>query len=688
MGEFLVHRVRFFDYVPSGIRSMSYNGRRDRLAVARLNGSVDILNFSSNFIQEKVIPGDDRRSIQAICWVGHDRLLSVGLNGEIIEFDLQRLCPKYRLDAFGGPIWCMSCNLEETHLAVGCEDGLIKLFEIVPEKIQFERNLDRQKSRVLSLAWHKSGTMIATGSLDVIRIFDVKSGHCSQRILVDRGVTTLQNRECVVWSLWFLSDYSIVSADSTGKVQFWDWKTGTLLKTHPVTNCDVLTLAVNETEDSIAAGTSEGTVVQFQLLALKSGVADTQWIRTKTFKHHTHDVRAVVHTKSALVSGGVDAQLVIRPLMDKVETKSYEAALRKVLFPHRNLVWCSRKANLLLFQFPEQLELWRLGSSGATGAPGDVLPISKKPEKLLQLKIKGCDHIRCCALSPCGAGLCSPPSTDSACTGYTMRITHHRHCGPEFGEISAAGSSVAVFCRFHRLFVATHQSRVQVVDMVTPGSKHTNTLVPKSGEHSSGNAANHLGVSQFRTNGRAAGVCLYCTLMDSSFFQHHCTVPVYNHLPTAMAIHPQTNNLITVHADHQIFEFSISEKQYTEWSRKLQQQGLHPLWVERDTPITHVTFNPKVPSQIILHDTYMFCVIDQSLRLPTGQSQLYNQVTLKVLSVNARKAQEHAFKICKKFKPLLHVELLLDDSLVVVERPVMEINTQLPAPVRQKKFAT
>lgn len=30
--------------------------------------------------------------------------------------------------------------------------------------------------RVLSLAWHKSGTMIVTGSLDTIRVLDVKSG--------------------------------------------------------------------------------------------------------------------------------------------------------------------------------------------------------------------------------------------------------------------------------------------------------------------------------------------------------------------------------------------------------------------------------------------------------------------------------------------------------------------------------
>ncbi|XP_041048190.1 U3 small nucleolar RNA-associated protein 4 homolog [Carcharodon carcharias] len=686
MGEFLIHRVRFFQFVPSGIRALAQNGRGERLALAREDGSLEIINFTQNFIQEKVIPGNEKRSIEAISWVGENRLLSVGLNGEIIEYDLQRLCPKYRLDAFGGPLWCISCNSEETHLAVGCEDGSVKLFEIVPEKLQFERNLDRQKDRVLSLAWHKSGTMIATGSLDVIRVFDVKSGHCTRRILVDRGDIVFHNRECVVWSLCFLSDYTIVSSDSAGKVQFWDWKTGTLLKTHPVTNCDVLTLAVNKDEDSIAAGTSEGTVVQFQLLAVKSGVADTHWVRTKTFKYHSHDVRAVIHTKSAVVSGGLDAQLVIRPMMDLVETKSYEAALRKVLFPHRNLVCCSRKVNLLLFQFPEQLELWRLGSPGATGTPGDVLPISKIPEKLLQLKNKGCDHIRCCALSPCGTWI-------AFSNIHRVRLYRIQYENDSV-TVNAASRFVKTLQQAHqllfsadstKLFVASDHNRIQVVDLVTLNAKRAHILTPKS------NSLEPVHLLAESADGNwLAGANYGCeiSIYNLKQLKHHCTVPAYNQLPTAIAINPQTNNLITVHADHQIFEFSISEKKYTEWSRALQQQGLHPRWVERDTPVTHVTFNPKVSTQIIIHDAYMFCIIDQLLPLPTEQSNLHNQAILRGLSNKARKTQEHAFKICKKFKPLLHAELLFDGCLVVVERPIMEINAQLPAPVRQKKFAT
>ncbi|XP_009705924.1 PREDICTED: cirhin-like, partial [Cariama cristata] len=169
---------------------------------------------------------------------------------------------------------------------------------------------------------------------------------------------------------------------------------------------------------------------------------------------------------------------------------------------------------------------------------------------------------------------------------------------------------------------------------------------------------------------------------------HHCMVPMYSCAVTAIAIHPVTNNLVIAYSDQQLFEFSIPEKQYTAWSRMVQNCGLHKVWLERDSPITHITFNPKNPSHILLHDIYMFCVLDKSLPLPDNSTLLMNQGTLKQLPETARQRQLHAFKICKKFQPLLFADLLDEKCLVMVERPIMDIKTQLPLPIQQKKFGT
>lgn len=54
MGEFKVHRVRFFEYMPSGIRALAFNPLNERMAVARMDGSVEILHCSDRYFQEKV----------------------------------------------------------------------------------------------------------------------------------------------------------------------------------------------------------------------------------------------------------------------------------------------------------------------------------------------------------------------------------------------------------------------------------------------------------------------------------------------------------------------------------------------------------------------------------------------------------------------------------------------------------
>uniref|UniRef100_A0A2K5E7C2 UTP4 small subunit processome component n=1 Tax=Aotus nancymaae TaxID=37293 RepID=A0A2K5E7C2_AOTNA len=563
MGEFKVHRVRFFNYVPSAIRCVAYNNHSNRLAVSRTDGTVEIYNLSANYFQEKFFPGHESRATEALCWAEGQRLFSAGLNGEIIEYDLQALKIKYAMDAFGGPIWSMAASPSGSQLLIGCEDGSVKLFQITPDKIQFERNFDRQKSRILSLSWHPSGTHIAAGSIDYISVFDVKSGSAVRKMIVDRQYMGVSKRKCIVWGVAFLSDGTIISVDSAGKVQFWDSATGTLVKSHLIANADVQSIAVANQEDSFVVGTAEGTVFHFQLVPVTSNSSEKQWVRTKPFQHHTHDVRTVAHSPTSLISGGTDTHLVIRPLMEKLEVKNYDAALRKITFPHRRLISCSRKRQLLLFQFAHHLELWRLGSTVATGTV----------EAMCLLAVS-----------------------------------------PDGNWLAASGTSAGV----------------------------------------------HL----------------------------HCTVPAYNFPVTAMAIAPNTNNLVIAHSDQQVFEYSIPDKHYTDWSRTVQKHGFHHLWLQRDTPITHISFHPKRPMHILLHDAYMFCIIDKSLPLPNDKTLLYNPFPPTNESDVVQRRTAHAFKISKIYKPLLFMDLLDERTLVAVERPLDDIIAQLPPPIKKKKFGT
>ncbi|NWR79511.1 UTP4 protein, partial [Centropus unirufus] len=569
---------------------------------------------------------------------------------------------------------------------IGCEDGSVKLFEVVPGGIQFERNLDRRKGRILCLSWHPSDTHIAAGSIDVLRVFDVCSGQTVKRIMVNYHVQKVK-RECVVWSIAFLSSGTVVTSDSFGRVQFWDWQQGTLHESHTVSTSAVLSLAVSQEEDSIVVGTSTGATYQFQLLPVKMGSVEKRWVRTKPFQHHTHDVRAVAHSSTALISGGLDAQLVIRPLMEKVQKKGYEAALRKFTFPHRRLVSCARKARLLLFQFSQHLELWKLGSTEQTGKDGQVLPLCRMPEHLLQLKSKGPEHIYCSCVSPCGSWV----AYSTASRFHLYRVQYEGgsvsvHKVPKVPKMLLPAYQLQFSTDSDSLFVASAQGSVHVLQLLEPGGcKRLHTFQPPSG---SPEAVYLLASSADGHWLAAVGGDWTIHIYNLKCSKHHCTVPTYSCAVSALAIHPVTNNLVIAYSDQQLFEFSIPEKQYTAWSRTVQNHGLHKLWLERDTPITHITFNPKNPSHILLHDVYMFCVLDKSLPLPDNSALLLNQSALKQLPENARKRQLHAFKICKKFQPLLFADLLDEKCLVMVERPIMDFKTQLPLPIQRKKFGT
>uniref|UniRef100_A0A8D2IMZ0 UTP4 small subunit processome component n=1 Tax=Urocitellus parryii TaxID=9999 RepID=A0A8D2IMZ0_UROPR len=624
MGEFKVHRVRFFNYVPPGIRCVAYNNQSNRLAVSRTDGTVEIYNLSANYFQEKFFPGHESRATEALCWAEGQRLFSAGLNGEILEYDLQALNVKYALDAFGGPIWSMTASPSGSQLLVGCEDGSVKLFQITPDNIHFERNFDRQKSRILSLSWHPSATHIAAGSIDYISVFDVKSGSTVRKMIVDRQYMGVSKRKCIVWGVAFLSDGTVISVDSAGKVQFWDSATGTLVKSHLISNADVQSIAVADQEDSFVVGTAEGTIFHFQLVSVTSNSSEKQWVRTKPFQHHTHDVRAVAHSPTALISGGTDTHLVIRPLMEKVEVKNYDAALRKITFPHRCLISCSKKKQLLLFQFAHHLELWRLGSTVATGKNGDTLPLSKNADHLLHLKTKGPENIICSCISPCGSWIAY--STVSRVFLYRLNYEHDNINLKRVSKMPAFLRS-ALQIMFSedskKLFVASNQGSLHIFQLLEGSFKHLHTFQPQSGTVE---AMCLLAVSPdgnwLAASGTSAGVHVY----NVKHLKLHCTVPAYNFPVTALAIAPITNNLVIAHSDQQ--------------------------------------------------------------PLPNDKTLLYNPLPPTNESDVFRRRTAHAFKISKIYKPLLFMDLLDERTLVAVERPLDDIIAQLPPPIKKKKFGT
>lgn len=76
-----------------------------------------------------------------------------------------------------------------------------------------------------------------------------------QTVMVNYHVQKVK-RECIVWSIAFLSSGTVITSDSFGRVQFWGWEQGTLQESYTVSASPALSLAVSEVSKSLRVSLS------------------------------------------------------------------------------------------------------------------------------------------------------------------------------------------------------------------------------------------------------------------------------------------------------------------------------------------------------------------------------------------------------------------------------------------------
>ncbi|KAH3774230.1 hypothetical protein DPMN_175605, partial [Dreissena polymorpha] len=398
MGEFKVHHVRFFEYTPQAVQCLAYNKDKNKLAVARSDGSIEIWNLNDSWYQEDSIPGKKGQTVEDLVWQG-DRLFSAGLDGYIYEIDLVALQIKRSCPSNAGPVWCLTSNPAGTQLAAGTEGAYVVLLNTDSDTLEYSTRFEAQESRILCLSWHASDSVIVTGGVDNIRLWSTSSGRALQRITLARQD---KHKETVVWCVALLSDMTIVSGDSRGKTTFWNGKHGTVIKSIQSHKADVYCLAVNTTETCVVSSGVDSSVVQFNYIAARENSDWRDWVGTFLHNHHTHDVRAVQIVGNTIVTGGVDTNLIefdVKGAKLKDLKKKERKWRRVVSLPQRPVCQVAPSQNILLLQYANYLEVWRLGHTSRSGVNGDILPLSSNPIKLIQLKTKGSNPVYCCAIS-------------------------------------------------------------------------------------------------------------------------------------------------------------------------------------------------------------------------------------------------------------------------------------------------
>lgn len=650
--KYKMHRVSLYKPEAQAISVLAYDSETAKLAVVRGDFTIEIWNLTFTPCVEGVMLGSPSNSVESVVW-HKGRMFTSGLHGRIVEYDLVSLQPKYSVTVASGAAWCMGQDYQKTRLAVGTERGCIAIYNVTDDGIDFVKNLNKLKGRILCLAWSKDGATIVTGLADTIGIWSVETGKLVDRISVGR---LQKQKETIVWSIALTSDFTIITGDSWGRTCFWDMRTATLTSTFKVHAADVLAVCLSADESKVYAAGVDPAVVEFAKISNTTSGSEI-WTKSTQRSCHTHDVRAIACAGGQLVTGGVDTYLVM----------STQASMVKHAPFQRKVVQLAVASQHVLVTYEKELELWRLGSAAVDeGPPGTRLHLAEKPLLVARVVARPSSRFQAAALSDDSVWL----SCTDTISSLLYHITHLPGGRPKFEKVRSfieqmGPAKQLLFTKSASHLVAIdHRGSIHVFSL-PPILLHT--ISPDPGTAARTYLAcmspkDHLAVAD-----NAKNIVIYDVKSPEIAYR----LPRTQGLATAMRFNPVSSNLLVIYNDNKIVEYSVEQKSYTKWCRDVYLAG--GLTLPSKSPLTAITFDPSKEDIFFAHSDHELFVIDR--RMATKARNRWNGVG-------------HAMRINRTFKWLVTFEHIDGADVMVIEVPPDQILERLPLPLQQKRFGT
>lgn len=707
-----VHRCRFVEYQPSACNTLDFTPPSvsvPRLACGRANGNIEIWDPRHKYRLEKIIPGGANMSVEALVWSHQTvltdtddydtpeeleaakkrqlaekaRLFTSGLNPYIVEWDTVELRAERFVDSNGGAIWCMAVNSIGTILAAGCEDGAVRLFDIADGNLEFMRAFEKQKGRVLSIAWTSDDNSIVTGSSHSnITMWDVKTGRAKKRMTVDR----VKKEDTLVWSIASLPNGIIVSGDSLGNVMFWQASSGTLQQSFKAHGADILTVVASRNGQRVYTAGVDRQIVAFKVVDItdeKKSKKNTnsgkvngneiinnqsrlKWVIAGNRRYHSHDIRALAlhddRNVDSLVSGGVDVQLIAVPAAD------FPNLIQNKLppCPQKDLISVSKSKRLMMCTFFNSVVVWRLGKaiSNRDGDNASADPQLVEPQQaVLELKLKDENYLTSGALSEDGQWIAvadienvklfrireDPQSPGQLKVKKQARLQNVLAAYLNSEEV--IGAHHVIFTPgSDRLIIATTDSRILVCSLLKWESGEFEVLCEFQDHRDSKslNAKRQIGTITSMTisaDGQWLATADHLNrinVFNLDSLKPHVKLPVSKTPCTAISFNPyKPNDLLVALASNEFYIYDVEKKRHTEWSQK-NAHNLPKYFLELRDRIMGVAYNPAQPDNMVVYGSTYLCSVD--LTRGTGERN-------SISSLSKRKdADKQAESISQKKK--------------------------------------
>lgn len=642
------------------------------------------------------------------------RLLSCSIDGSVSEWDIFHLKQKNLLETIGVSIWQMAVApsdqqtepktqmgnghlsnylnngrhggetsesedesdsdsaelreqlvIENQRVALACDDGCVRIYTLVDDDFVYTKSLPRVRGRTLSVTWSPDSKMIFSGSSDgLIRCWNPILGNEIYRITVGLGGLGSGSELCV-WSLLSLRSGTLVSADSTGSVQFWDSKYGTLLQGHSYHKGDANAVAAAPGHNRVFSAGSDGQVILYKLSSetMQSTEGESfnvvkKWIYVDRVRKHTHDVRALTVAVPTLREGPLPDQGVKRirckkkpiefkyrkwahsgvPMLisagDDTKLYAYSAKDFTQFEPHNicpapqrlpiqmvlNTVY--NQSSLLLVQASSWLDIM------CVRAKNGALPVSASgpgpsrgllaTDLLFRVKSKASRRIICSTISNSG-----------------LLFAYSDHVKPTLYELKRKGvkngwtidkrllprklpyaHSMVFSSDSSRLMIAGHDRRINVVDVVSSETIHVFT--PCKELHDEELPPSEPPITKMFTSSDGQWLAAINCFGDVYIFnleiwrQHWFISRLDGASITAGGFSPRNNNvLIVTTSSNQVYALDVEDKKLGDWSKR-NTHILPKRFQEFPGEVIGLSFPPASSSlsSVIVYSASAFCWID------------------------------------------------------------------------------